>query len=181
MQIRGGKESAKLTQCLPALFATITIITRVKGEDVNQGSRDLCYALREVKHCSLMNESETMILQWCQIIRHAHPRIETLLLYFDAGSKAGKDLACLLLVLWWNTMTKRNLWRKGFAWLTHPDYSPEEAMRNIAYRLAPPDMLSLLSSTPQEHLPRDSTTHSGLHPNISITNKENAPTGLPIW
>lgn len=72
-------------------------------------------------------------------------------------------------------MTKANLRRKGFIWLTHPDHSSwlkeakartqdrnlesgshTEAWKIAPYWLSPPDLLSLLSYT-KEHLLRRGT------------------------
>ena len=49
-----------------------------------------------------------------------------------------------------------------------------ETMRNIAHWLASQALLSWLSYTRQEHLPKGGTIHSGLTPLTSITHQENA-------
>lgn len=55
-----------------------------------------------------------------------------------------------------------------------PEVKIEAETMKGAYFLAPQGMLSFLSPTPQDHLPRGGTAISGLGFHISIINQENA-------
>ena len=51
-------------------------------------------------------------------------------------------------------------------------------MEDAAYKCALHGLLNLLSYTAQDHLPRGGTAYSGLRPQTTIINQENAPTDL---
>lgn len=55
----------------------------------------------------------------------------------------------------------------------------QKLWRSVAYWLAHPDLLVLLSYVSQDHLPKGDTAHSGLGPFTSITNQVKSTTGLP--
>lgn len=56
----------------------------------------------------------------------------------------------------------------------------QKLQKEAAYWPVCHDLLSLLSCTPQAHLPRDGTVHSRLGQPTSIFNYESSPTVLPI-
>lgn len=86
-------------------------------------------------------------------------------------------------------MTKSTWGGKGLSQLPYPDHSSsgseinartwrheleQTSRRSAAYRFAPLVLLSLLSCTTQDHLPRDGAAHSGMDTPTSTTNQENA-------
>jgi hypothetical protein len=95
-----------------------------------------------------------------------------------------------LLILGWNTMTKKQAEEEGFIWLTLPHCSPSlkkvrtgtQTGKKLGGRswcrghggVLLTGLFSLSSYRTQDHQLRDGTTHNGLGPSPSITNKENA-------
>lgn len=93
-------------------------------------------------------------------------------------------------------LSRKNKRRKGIRWEKEgscccfsssspnpPPTIPHPPRRLLLYWLAPQDLLSLFSYTPQDHQSRGGTTHNGLPPATSITKKMHprracGPTGL---
>ena len=91
---------------------------------------------------------------------------------------------------------KSKLGRKGFIWLILPHHCSSgqeliqgrnveagagaEAMEECCLLACFPGLFSLLSYRPQDHQPRNGTTHNGLGSPMSIINQENS-LQLNLW
>ena len=92
-------------------------------------------------------------------------------------------------------MSKSELGRRGFIWLTHShsclslkevrtgiqieQQLMQRPWRDVTYCLAPRGLLSLLSYRTQDHQPRGGTTHIGLNSLIKNSLRK-CPTDLPV-